>query len=69
MQLPPPAPDTLFADLWQDLPPETTAMAREFKACVRARKVKTPPQLLRVVLLYCGVDKSRRETAADFTLL
>jgi hypothetical protein len=44
-------------------------MAREFKAFVRAKKVKTPQQLLRVVFLYCGVDKSLRETAADFTLL
>ena len=42
MQLPPPDPDTLFADLLQDLPPETRAMAREFKALVRAKKV-TPP--------------------------
>jgi Transposase DDE domain len=69
MQMPPVDPDTLFEDLLQDLPPETTAMAREFKAFVRAKKVKTPQQLLRVVFLYCGVDKSLRETAADFTLL
>ena len=69
MQMPPQAPDTLFEDLLQDLPPETTAMARAFKAFVRAKKVKTPQQLLRVVFLYCGVDKSRRETAATFTLL
>jgi hypothetical protein len=69
MQMPPRDPDTLFEDLLQDLPPETTTMAREFKAFVRAKKVKTPQQLLRVVFLYCGVDKSLRETAADFTLL
>jgi Transposase DDE domain len=69
MQMPLPDPDTLSADLLQDLPPETAAMAREFKAFVRAKKVKTPQQLLRVVFLYCGVDKSLRETAADFTLL
>ena len=69
MQMPPPDPDTLFEDLLQDLPPETVAMAREFKAFVRAKKIKTPQQLLRVVFLYCGVDKSLRETAADFTLL
>jgi hypothetical protein len=36
MQMPPPDPDTLFEDLLQDLPAETTAMAREFKAFVRA---------------------------------
>lgn len=69
MQMPPPDPDTLFEDLLQALPLETTAMAREFKAFVRAKKVKTPQQLLRVVFLYCGMDKSLRETAADFTLL
>ena len=44
MQLPLPDPETLFEDLLQDLPPETIAMAREFKAFVRARKVKTPQQ-------------------------
>jgi hypothetical protein len=55
MQMPPPDPDTLFEDLLQDLPSETVAMAREFKAFVRAKKVKTPQQLLRVVFLYCGV--------------
>jgi hypothetical protein len=69
MQLPPPDPDTLFEDLLQELPAETVAMAREFKAFVRAKKVKTPQQLLRVVFLYCGLDKSLRETAANFTLL
>jgi hypothetical protein len=69
MPLPPPDPETLFEDLLQDLPPETTAMAREFKAFVRAKKVKTPQQRLRLVFLSCGVDKSLRETAADFTLL
>ena len=49
MPLPLTDPDTLFAELLQDLPPETTQMAREFKAFVRAKKVKTPEQLLRVV--------------------
>lgn len=69
MQMPPADPATLFEDLWQDLPPETTALARECKAFVRAKKVKTPQQLFRVVFLYCGVEKSLRETAAAFTLL
>ena len=44
-------------------------MARECTAFVRAKKGKTPQQLLRVGLLSCGVDQSLRETAADFTLL
>ena len=44
-------------------------MAREFKAFVRAKKVKTPTQLLRVVFLYCGLDKPLREVAGIFTAL
>jgi len=62
MQMPPPDPDTLFADLLQDLPPETTAMAREFKAFVRAKKVKTPQQLLH------GVESNLHSHRASFKL-
>lgn len=69
MQLPSTDPDTAFEDLLQDLPPETIAMAYEFKAFTRARKIKTPQQLLRVVLLYCGLDQSLREVAGTMTLL
>src|SRR5262249_57147832 len=69
MQLPLPDPDTLFEELLQDLPPETVQMARAFKAFVRAKKVKTPGQLLRVIFLYCGLDKSLREVAGTFTAL
>jgi hypothetical protein len=69
MQLPSPDPETLFEDLLQDLPSETMTMAYEFKAFTRARKIKTPHQLLRVVLLYCGLDQSLREVAGTFTLL
>src|SRR5262249_59066205 len=69
MQLPLIDPDTLFEELLQDLPPETTQMAREFKAFVRAKKVKTPEQLLRVVFLYCGLGKSLRAVAGIFTAL
>ena len=35
-------------------------LAREHKAFVRAKKVKTPEELLRLVLLYCGLDQSLR---------
>src|SRR5919199_3757161 len=69
MQLPLTDPDTLFEELLQDLPPEIMQMARDFKAFVRAKKVKTPGQLLRVVFLYCGLDKSLREVAGTFTAL
>ena len=69
MQLPLTDADTLFEELLQDLPAQTVPMAREFKAFVRAKKVKTPAQLLRLVLLYCGLDKSLREVAGTFTAL
>jgi DDE family transposase len=69
MQLPLTNPDSLFEELLQDLPAEVCLMAREFKALVRAKKVKTPEHLLRVVLLYCGLDKSLRTVAGTFTVL
>jgi len=69
MQLPLTDPDTLFEDLLQDLPREVAQLARECKAFVRAKKIKTPEHLLRVVLLYCGLDKSLRTVAGVFTAL
>src|SRR5215510_1943757 len=69
MQSPLTDADTLFEELLQDLPPETVPLARAFKAFVRAKKVKTPAQLLRLVLLYCGLDKPLREAAGTFTVL
>ena len=68
MQLPLTDPNTLFEELLQDLPPETAQMAREFKAFVRAKKVKTPEHLAGS-LLYCGLDKSLREVAGTLTAL
>jgi hypothetical protein len=69
MQLPLTDPDTLFEELLQDLPAESVQMARAFKALVRAKKVKTPAQLLRMVFLYGGWDKPLREVAGTFTAL
>ena len=69
MQLPLTDPDTLFAELLQDLPPAVSELAREHKAFVRAKKVQTPEQLLRIVLLYCGLDKPLRTVAGTFTAL
>ena len=69
MPLPVTDPDTLFAELLQDLPPEVADLAREHKAFVRAKKVKTPEELLRLVLLYCGLDQSLRTVAGTFTAL
>jgi hypothetical protein len=58
------AADTTFAELLQDLPVDLAAQAREFQAFTRARVLKTPEQLLRVVLLYCGLDQSLRTVSA-----
>jgi hypothetical protein len=69
MQLPLTDPDTLFEELLQDLPAASVQMARAFKAFVRAKKVKTPAHLLRVVFFYCGWDKPLREVAGTFTAL
>jgi len=69
MQLPLTDPDTLFEELLQDLPPATMQMARDFKAFVRTKKIKTPEHLLRLVFLYCGLDQSLREVADTFTML
>ena len=49
MQLPLTDPETLFEELLPDLPSETAHLAREFQAFVRAKKVKTPEHLVRVV--------------------
>jgi hypothetical protein len=69
MQSPLTEADTLFEELLQDLPPETVPLARAFQAFVRAQKVKTPEQLLRLILLYCGLDKPLREAAGTCTVL
>ncbi len=61
--------DTTFEQLLQELPPDYRALAIEFKAFCRSRKIKTPQQLLRVMMSYCGMDAVLRETAGTFTLL
>ncbi|MDD5462916.1 MAG: hypothetical protein PHG00_15010 [Methylococcales bacterium] len=43
-------------------------MAYEFKAFTRSRKIKTPAQLLQVVMLYGGLGNVLREKAGVFTL-
>ena len=69
MPLPRPEPETLLEALWQDLPPETAHRARECQAFVRAKKVKTPAPLWRVLFFYWGLDKSWREVAGTLTAL
>jgi IS4 transposase len=59
--------DNTFENILQELPAGTVSMAREFRAFARSRAVRTPEELLRAVLLYCGLDYSLREVAANFT--
>lgn len=60
--------DITFEEFLKELPTEYHEMAYEFKAFTRCRKMKTPAQLLQVVMLYCGLDHVLRETAGVFTL-
>jgi hypothetical protein len=69
MILPPPNPDTIFAEVLQSFPEDLKETAREFKAFSRARKIKTPAQLFRAVLLFSGLDFSEREIAANLVLV
>jgi hypothetical protein len=70
MQMPSQSLDSnsVFEELVQEFPPEIEELAREFKAFARARKIKTVAQLLRIVMLYCGLDKSLREVAGNVTI-
>lgn len=69
MQNPSPDPDTIFAELLKDLPEEIERLARKFKAFARARKIKTVAELMRLVLLFAGLDQSEREIAANLVLV
>lgn len=60
--------DNIFEEILQDLPSELTDLAKECGAFCRGRQIKNVPQLLQVVLLYCGLDFSLRETAGILTL-
>lgn len=55
--------ETQFELFCQALPQNFQEMAREFAAFARSRKVKSPLQLLQLVLLYCGLDHSLRSCA------
>lgn len=68
MLLPPKSPDITFEEFLKELPADYHEMAYEFRAFTRGRKIKTPAQLLQVIMLYCGLDNVLRETAGVFTL-
>src|SRR5256885_2139314 len=59
--------DITFEKLVQEFPAGMELMAREFGAFVRTRGVRDPTDLLRAVLLYCGLDYTLRDVAGNFT--
>lgn len=69
MNLPLTNSDTAFERFLQELPEDYWELAIEFKAFSRGRKIKSPVQLMRVVMGYCGLDQGLGEVAGDFTLL
>ncbi len=48
--------DTTFERFLQELPVDYWPLAIEFKVFCRARRIKSPAQLLQVVLCYCGIE-------------
>lgn len=69
MSMPPVNANTTLESFLQELPANSHDLALEFKAVTRARKIKTPAQLLQVVMGYCGIDHVLRDTAGDCTWL
>lgn len=60
--------DPEFEELLKDLPPDLLDLAYKCKAFVRARKIKTPAELIRLVFCYCALDQSLREVGASNAL-
>lgn len=61
--------DNTFLDLLQEFPADLVASAQEFEAFRRGRQIKNVAQLFQVVMLYCGLDYSLRQTAGTLALL
>jgi hypothetical protein len=59
--------NNIFARIVQEFPDEIESMARELGAFSRSRAIRNSEELLRAVLLYCGLDYSLREVATNFT--
>ena len=59
--------DIQFEVFVQELPADYQAMAYEFKAFCRSRKVQSVYGLLQLVMSYCGLDFSLRTTAGQFS--
>ena len=56
-------------ELLENLPHDYNETAKKSKAFIRARKIKSPLELMHLVLMYCGIDHVLREVAGNFTLL
>lgn len=69
MSLPFANTDTAFEHFLQELPADYWDLAIELRAFSRARKIKSPAQLLQAVLCYSGIDQVLREVAGNITLL
>ncbi|MEZ5454383.1 MAG: hypothetical protein R3E93_16410 [Thiothrix sp.] len=65
----PPVLDTRFEQFVQELPAGYHEQAYHFKAFARARKIRSPLQLLQLVMLYCGLDLSLRSCAGEVARL
>lgn len=59
--------ECLFSQFLQELPCHYQEMAYEFKAFSRPRKIRSPLQLIEVVMLYCGMDFSLRSCAGQIS--
>jgi Transposase DDE domain len=59
--------DNKFLALRQVLPQQTESLAVELKAFVRQRTLRSPLELLRLVLLYCICDLTSRQIAGLLT--
>jgi len=59
--------DNTFENIVQELPAGVCASARELRAFLRSRAIRNAEELLRAVLLYCGLDYSLREVATNLT--
>lgn len=57
--------NTQFEAFLQEIPADYQQQAYELKAFSRARKIRSPLQLLQLIMLYCGLDLSLRSCAGE----
>lgn len=61
--------DISFEALLQELPENIEQIAQETKAFQRSRQVRNPSELMRLVLMYCGLGDSFRSCSSYFALV